>query len=437
MNRVLVLGGGLAGLSAAYHLRDLNPTVFEKEPEIGGICRSFEQDGFTFDVTGHLLHIKKDYTRKLIDHLLPGAFRFHARKAAIYSCDRTTPYPFQANTFGLPSSVVRDCLLGFIETLPNTSPPPDNFRDWALHTFGTGITQHFLFPFNEKFWKRDLSELTSDWVSWAIPKPSIEEVVNGALGIVNEGMGYNPRFSYPVEGGIDCLPRALASELGDIRTGHEVESIDTRRRVVTFRNGCTERYDNLINTLPLPVAFGLIGNAPESLAHAARGLDVISILDINLGIDRPNLSDQHWLYFPESRYIFTRVGFPMNFSDSAVPPGTSSVYVEITHRPGARPELEAACHDAIDGLIDCGVLRTDDRILTRHVIDIPHAYVVFDDYRQKHLPELISWLDSQDITVAGRYGDWDYYSMEDTILSGKRAAEKVGVKTGQMSPAEC
>ena len=87
----------------------------------------------------------------------------------------------------------------------NTNGGPQNFHDWVLHTFGAGIAQHFMLPYNEKFWKQDLRTITSDWVSWSIPKPKLEEVVNGALGLTNKGMGYNPRFIYPKDGGIDCL----------------------------------------------------------------------------------------------------------------------------------------------------------------------------------------------------------------------------------------
>src|ERR1041384_2637756 len=98
MKKIVIIGGGLAGLSAGYHLREHEPMLFEKESEVGGLCRSFKQDGFTFDCTGHLLHLRNPYIRELVETLLPGAFRHHERKAAIYSKSVTTAYPFQANT---------------------------------------------------------------------------------------------------------------------------------------------------------------------------------------------------------------------------------------------------------------------------------------------------------------------------------------------------
>jgi protoporphyrinogen oxidase len=426
--RVVIIGGGLAGTSAGYHLAEYDPIIFEKESEIGGLCRSFTQDGFTFDCTGHLIHLRNAYTKELVANILPDAFDAHERRAAIYSKSTTTPYPFQANTYGLPPEVVKECVIGFVESMQHTNGGPKNFHEWVLQTFGTGIAKHFMLPYNEKFWRQDLRHITADWVSWSIPKPSLEEVVNGALGLTNKGMGYNPKFIYPKLGGIDCLPQALARPIRRIKMNETVEYIDPQKKYVRMASGIEEPYDFLISTLPLPVAYRLLKGASDGLANAAKKLHAISVLNINLGIDRPDIHDQHWLYFPENEFIFSRVGFPMNFSKSAGPEGASSMYIEITHAPQEELNVEVATERAVLDLEKCGILQKGDRILTRHFIDIRFAYVVFDQHRQKHLQSLIDYLESRDIYTAGRYGQWDYYSMEDSILSGKKAANAVAGK---------
>jgi protoporphyrinogen oxidase len=426
MKKVAIIGGGLAGLSAGYHLAEYEPSVFEKESALGGLCRSFTQDGFTFDCTGHLIHLKNAYTKDLVANLLPDAFQAHERLAAIYSNSVTTPYPFQANTFGLPPQVIKDCVVGFVESMNgNGNGQPSNFHDWAVRTFGTGIAKHFMLPYNEKFWKQDLHGITSDWVSWAIPKPTLEEVVNGALGLTNKGMGYNPKFIYPKNGGIDCLPQALARNIRKVHTRQTVEYIEPRRKFIRFTDGREERYDVLISTLPVPVAFGMLRDTPDSLVADAKDLKAISVLNINIVVDRPGVSDQHWLYFPEEQFVFSRVGFPMNFSKSVAPEGTSSIYIEITHKPGEIISVEQAYERSVLDLQKAGILRQGDHVLTRHVLDIGFAYVVFDEHRQRRLETLLQYLESRDIYSAGRYGNWDYYSMEDSILSGKKAAEAV------------
>jgi protoporphyrinogen oxidase len=358
--------------------------------------------------------------------LLPDAFDSHERLAAIYSKQTITPYPFQANTYGLPPEVVKECIVGFVETLKtNGNGGERNFYDWTLQTFGAGIAKHFMVPYNEKFWKQDLRGITSDWVSWSIPKPTLEEVVNGALGLTNKGMGYNPRFIYPRTGGIDCLPQALARSIRKVYLEEPVTFVDPKKRYVKLMGGHEEPYDYLISTLPLPIMYGMLKDVPDTLNQAAQGLRAISVLNINVGVDRPKISDQHWIYFPENRFIFSRVGFPMNFSRSVSPPDMSSIYIEITHQSGNPPNLEEAYARSISDLQKCGILQPQYRILTRHVIDIRFAYVVFDKHRQAHLQRLLDYLESLNILSAGRYGRWDYYSMEDSILSGKAAAEKI------------
>jgi len=431
MKQIVIIGGGLAGVSAGYHLREFEPLLFEKESAIGGLCRSFTQDGFTFDCTGHLIHLKNAYTKELVAQILPNTFNAHERLAAIHSKGTMTPYPFQANTYGLPPEVVKECVIGFVESMQlNGNGGPKNFHDWVIRTFGEGIAKHFMLPYNEKFWKQDLRTITSDWVSWSIPKPTLEEVVNGALGLTNKGMGYNPKFIYPKDGGIDCLPQALARPIHRLHMNEVVEAIDPKRKYVRLVSGREEPYEHLISTLPLPLLFRMLKDTPDSLVYKAQQLHAISVLNINIGIDRPGVSDQHWIYFPEDRYIFSRVGFPTNFSRSVAPDGTSSMYIEITHQPQERPNIEEALERSIRDLRACGILQQSDRVLTTHVLDIKYAYVVFDQHRQAHLQDLLDYLESRDIFTAGRYGRWDYYSMEDSILSGKSAAEAVEARIG-------
>jgi protoporphyrinogen oxidase len=426
MKNTVIIGGGLAGLSAGYHLAEHEPTVFEREKEIGGLCRSFTQDGFTFDCTGHLIHLRNPYTKELVAKLLPDAFHAHERLASIYSKSVSTPYPFQANTYGLPPEVVKECVMGFVESMQEHSGgAPANFHDWTLRTFGTGIAKHFMLPYNEKFWKQDLHNITSDWVSWSIPKPTLEEVINGALGLTNKGMGYNPKFIYPKDGGIDCLPRALATSITKIHSEQSVERINPKRKVVRLAGGREEEYDSLVSTLPLPLLFRMLGDTPDALRQDAEKLSAISVLNFNIGVDRAGISNQHWIYFPEDQFIFSRVGFPMNFSTSVAPEGTSSIYIEITHPSRSKPNIEEAFDRSITDLQRCGILKPGDHILTRHMLDIEFAYVVFDVHRQKRLQNLLDYLESRDIFAAGRYGRWEYFSMEDSILSGKAAAERV------------
>ena len=119
--RVLILGSGLAGLSAGWHLqkRGIKAQIFEKEAEVGGLCRSKNIDGFGFDYDGHLLHFKHRYTFNFIKDLLGDNLTQHQRSSWIYAFDKYIRYPFQANLHSLPEEVIKECLLGFVQASKN------------------------------------------------------------------------------------------------------------------------------------------------------------------------------------------------------------------------------------------------------------------------------------------------------------------------------
>lgn len=425
---IVIVGAGLAGLSTAHHLQGLPCRILEKEPEAGGLCRSYQKNGFTFDYTGHLLHFRQAAIKALIERLLPTQLEKHTRRSYIYSHQTYTEYPFQVNTHGLPQEVVRECLLGFIDTLikPAAEAAP-SFKDWILNSLGEGIAKHFMVPFNEKLWQVPLDELTSDWVSWLVPKPELKDVVNGALGIKDKAFGYNPSFLYPAKGGIHALPQAFLPSVRDIAYEHELLEVDTIRRKAVFHAGCggqrAEDYDVLVSTIPLPELVRRCTDLPRSIREAAAGLRWVSVYSVNLGIGREKISDKHWIYFPERDYPFYRAGFPMNFSPALGRPGCSSLYVEISHLPGEEIPFGQLVERVRRGLEQAGILRSDDEIVVADVKNIYYAYVLFDRHRSRVVPQILDELKRRGIYSIGRYGLWEHTSMEDAIAQGKTLAE--------------
>ena len=446
---VVILGAGLAGLSAAYHLQEGGApfALYERETVVGGLCRSMTRGGFTFDCTGHLMHFRRPEIRTLVERLMGQAgseLIAHQRRAAIYSHGVFTDYPFQANTFGLPVEVVKECLMGFIEAwrkrdrqAPARLAPPRHFGEWVLRTFGAGIAGHFMTPFNEKLWQRPLSDLGCDWGGgWLIPVPSLEEVVQGALGLANRNMGYNPSFFYPKEGGIQRYPEAFAAQVTKgVHLGHELTAIDLGRRVVEFQDGQRVRYRRLISTIPLPELFRRAKGLPAAVTRQVDGLAHVSVTNVNLGVDRPTIVPYHWVYFPEPRFPFYRVGFPSNLTPSVAPPGQSLISVECSHRSDQPADRNVAIERALAGLRAAGLLRADDRITLREVVEIPYAYVIFDRARPRILARLQRALRAAGVRSIGRYGAWEHSSMEDAVWQGKEAAEAI-LKPRRSSTAE-
>jgi protoporphyrinogen oxidase len=431
--RTLILGGGMSGLSCAWHLKK-DYLLVEKSDEPGGLSRSIKQDGFVYDHTGHLLHLRNPYTLKLIPELLGDNLVLNQRRAWIYSHDAYTRYPYQANLFGLPKKVIEECLKGLIEAQlaapspsrrPEEGTSPESLKSWVLRTFGRGFAQHFFFPYNEKLWTVPPDILTSEWVAPFVPKPSIQEVIEGAFSDQTKKFGYNASFYYPKEGGIQALAFAFARGLPDIRLNTSVNTIDLVRKEATLSTGESLTYESLVNTAPLNRFLDMASALPPEIMAARKLLRYSSVYDINLGIKRPRLSDKHWIYFPEKKYRFYRVGFPMNFSVNMTPPGCSSMYVEIGFPPDKPFDEARALKDAVRGLLECGLLQSESEIVSKCLLRIPVAYVTYDANRTSATKSILDYLSSRNVSSIGRFGGWKYSYMEEAILEGKTAAERI------------
>lgn len=418
---VAVLGGGLTGLSASWHLAKAGVAqrAFEREAIAGGHAITLEEQGFRFDRTGHLLHLRTPEMRSLASEILrPEAYRNIQRRSAIFSHGVYTRYPFQANTFGLPPEVAYECLAGFIEAhFAKAAPEPQNFEQFCLRHFGSGISRHFMLPYNARLWGVPPHEITTEWCDRFVPLPSLEDVLRGAVGASPPELGYNANFWYP-ERGIGAFTSALA-ERTPLELSRAPRSIDLTQRELVFDDERV-RFDVLLSTIPLPALIDLLSEVPEPVREARARLRSTHLFYFDLGLSVPNPNPYHWIYVPEAKYPFYRVGCYSHFSDKLTPPGKSSLYVELVERRAPSPER--ALEGVVSGLMELGLLRSPADIELCRLRRIDHAYVIYDHAYRAALDVIEPFLTQQRILSAGRYGAWNYSSMEDALLMGKRAA---------------
>jgi len=432
----LIAGAGLTGLSCAYHLRE-GYLLVEKEDEPGGIVRTrIRHNGFLCDGTGHWLHLRNPAMKDLVSRLLPGELAEHERKAVVHMHGVFTPYPFQANTFGLPREVVLECLLGLVKArhpedfgLKHPEDPPRNFREWIVRYFGEGIARHFMVPYNEKLLGVSLDELRPEYAERFIPRPSLEDVIRGALGFSKESLGYNAKFVYPREGGISALPRSFARNLQmKPRFRTAVEEVNCKTRTATLSDGTQVRYRHLLNTVPLPHLIKMLKDVPPQIEQAARQLRATTVYYYDIGVRGPGTeaSRYHWIYFPEREFIFYRAGSYSAVHADAAPAGCRSYYVEMSGDPEKllRDEQQLK-QDVLAGLRKARVLSESDEILFMELSQIPFAYVIFDHNYERCRKVIFEFLASQGILTGGRWGGWGYGGMEDAMLDGKAAAEEI------------
>ncbi len=423
----VILGGGLTGLVAAERLAaaGVEVPVIERESEPGGACRSRTSDGFTFDHTGHLLHVARPETETYLREL--GVWQLlevHQRRAAVVVGDHVTPYPIQIHTHRLAPDVRRDCLLGFVRAWADAGDSETaNFRDWVLDRFGEGFARHFFFPYNQKLYRARPEELSLDWVGRYVPKPTLEEVVDGAFGLHRSEVGYNATFRYPRHGGIRMLPDAVAERVPGLQLESRVVGVHLGERWVKTTSGDRTTFDRLVSTVSLPALLDMVlDDLPGDVARARRALRWVRVLNLALGVEGDAPSDQHWLYIPDPELPYYRVGFPSNHGDVA-PRGCHTVSVEVALDPD-EGDVEGSSAAAETALEAAGMLDAE-RIRVRTLTVMDPAYVVFDLERRDAVAMLRRHLGERGVMIAGRWAEWKYSAMEDAILDGMSVARRL------------
>ncbi len=425
----LIIGGGLAGLAAAKGLEGRRDYLLaEKEIRPGGLAATLKKGGYHFDYSGHLLHLRWPETTRLILGALGSNCRRIKRDARIYAHDSWTPFPFQANLSGMPDGVKAECVSGFLKAY-NAGlgrPAPDGveaFAPWCRRVFGAGISRHFMLPYNAKLWQHPLSRLTTEWCAPFVPVPRPEEVVEGAYGRPNSGMGYNTVFHYPKRGGIGALSNALAAGSRGLRLGLEVTSVDLKKRIAEVRHFGPVHFRRLVNTSPLDEFAAMCADAPAAVRRAAARLRHNTVYVLNLGV-KGAVPPLHWGYFPGSGFPFYRAGIATNFSPELAPRGRASFYIEIA-TPGRALDLASAEEACIRGLEACGLIKSPAQVEEAMWLKIPCAYVIYDADRAAALPEIFGWLKERRVQSIGRYGSWKYSFMEESVREGLEAAARL------------
>jgi UDP-galactopyranose mutase len=470
----VIVGAGPTGLSAAFHL-GADALLLEQNDRVGGWCRSVEVNGFTFDYAGHIMFSNEQYVHDMYKLLLGENVHWQDREAWIYSKNVYTRYPFQGALYGLPAPVITECIVGAIEarfgslaakpdskangkpkkdactpgtlkdccadgileaevplatlhTAGTESAPPRNFEEFIYRVWGAGIAKHFAIPYNRKLWTVPLSEMETSWLGGRVPMPDLEEMIEGALRPIPRPMGPNARFGYPLRGGFQALMDAFLDHLkGELRLNTRVVSVSPSRRTLTLHDGREIRYEQLISTMPLPALVRAMGHeAPEKIRAACARLRHVSVRCVHLGVGRPNLTEKHWIYYPEDT-VFHRVFVQGNASPHCNPPGGFGLTCEITYSP-YKPlpvEGEELIRRCIEDCRRVGLFAPEDPVWATAQCDLPYAYVVYDHARAETIGLIREWMEQSGILLAGRYSEWEYYNSDHAFIAGKNAAAQV------------
>jgi protoporphyrinogen oxidase len=424
----IVIGGGIAGLTAARTLQQQGQDfiLLERCPTLGGLTRTVEVGEFCFDYTGHFLHLSRYPTPADIPYadLDNRDWIQVCRRSCCFVGGKLITAPIQYNLGELPPSIRAECVESYEKRPRNVQQQNTTFRDYIVNGFGERLADIFLIPQNEKTMAISLDRLSSCAVRRFFPIPDEALVRKGMRVGSRDNLGYNASFWYPRTGGISHLVEGLRKGVENCLVNQNIVAVDLNAKTLSTTTGGTFRWEVLFSSLPLKTLCQITGD--EELIAASRELSHSSTISFNIGLRvplRPEFQDIHWIYVPDRDIPFYRVGFYSNISKGTCTPGYSAIYVEAGMSPEYADRVDLVKNlqpDVLRSLEKLGwINRRDVVCVVAHTIR--HAYVHHTNSRDRVVSSILDRLRKHNVHAIGRYGQWDYTSMEDSMESARDA----------------
>jgi protoporphyrinogen oxidase len=422
---LVILGSGIAGISAASVIRYSYPRdylVLESSEGVGGIGASFKIDDFQFDYGIHGLYTEDEAILGMLSNAISGDHDSLELSIVDYWKGEWGRHPIYLNLASLPSEVASECLEDFVQNVGKVKVSVDaNFEEWCLSRLGHNLSTNFVFPYVRKFWTVEPSELTSDWMGSRIRVPSVEEIVMGAMVTDAPDHHYVKKVHYPRRGGFGAYAEGLARDVR-IELNKKAIHIDTELQRITFSDGSIVTYECIVSSVPLPSLLQIIEAVPRRVLDHAMKLKATSLALISIGIKRPQVLRQHWVYVHDSELTVSRLSSPSNWASTNAPPQMSSLQAEVYFR-GAVPSRNKLVRTVLKDLRSMNILRSSDEILVVDFRVKQFANVIYDFYRSRALEVIEAFLSERGIFACGRYGLWDYSLVPDVITTARKTAD--------------
>jgi protoporphyrinogen oxidase len=448
----LILGSGLAGLSASYHLGHEDCLILEKNLHAFGHLHADYREGFTWDQGPHVSFTKHQYVKDLFAEAVGGEFEEYEVKTSNFYKGHWIDHPAQCALYQLPEPLRSNCLASFLESrnYPTHESSPKNYSEWLEKAFGPVFAQTFPSAYTRKYWTRDPSELTTEWVGPRVFQPNVNDVIEGSKGPLGRSTHYITKVRYPRQGGYKSFGQKIALN-ANINYGHEVNRVDLKERKVWCTNGSSFNYNRLINTLPLPVFVSLCAQATHNELEAATQLSCSQLLLVNVTAPHDTIRQENWMYVYDEDKYSTRINCTEKLATLNAPKHHTGVQVEVyfsRHRPLNQSPTQIA-DSVVSELVTMGLIDTETASGTqigKHTVYAPWANVVFDHATRPSLHTIWRWLESYglaresddlhpltdwtnktdrqlgNLAMAGRFGQWKYYWTDDCVLRGSELA---------------
>ncbi len=444
--RVVILGAGPTGLGAGWRLRELGFErfhIYDQAAKVGGLAASHtDSRGFTWDIGGHVQFSHYRYFDRLMATALGDQWLHHQRESWVWIEDRFVPYPFQNNIRHLKPDTMWKCLKGLIQLYKQPiTQKPNHFGQWVTATFGQGLADVFMIPYNFKVWAFPAEMMDYNWIGERVAVTDLERLVDNVLHKKDDlSWGPNNTFQFPKNGGTGAVWEAVADKLGrsKISLNMTVSGVDVSAKRVHFSDGTSADYDVLISTLPLDRLIDLA--QLDSLKTAAAGLKYSSSNIIGIGLSgKPpkDLATKCWMYFPESDCPFYRVTHFSHYSPNNVPDINKcwSLMAEVsesTHKPVDAAKL---LEQTVAGLHATKLIDRSHEVVSTWTYRAHHGYPTPALGRDECLNAIHPELEKHHIYSRGRFGGWKYEvsNQDHSLMQGVELIDKLALSIPEVT----
>lgn len=420
---IVILGAGIAGISTGYFLKENKPIIYESSKTYGGLCNSFLINGFTFDNAIHMSFTNIKECREIFDKT---EYFMQKPKPYNYYYGIWLKHPVQNNLFNLPISEKITAIKDFINK-PEMKNNFNNYEEWLISNYGNYIAKKFPMVYTRKYWTMEAERLGTSWIDSRMHKPSLEELLYGAMDENTNNVYYAKEMRYPQKGGFKKFLSPIAENI-NIKYSKKAILIDVDKKFVEFDDGTKIDYSTLVSSIPLPEIIRIIKDVPYDVQKASSNLLYTSVALISVGLKKIINTKSTWLYIYDEDIPAARAYFPHLKSINNAPYGCSSIQFEVYYSKYKKLNMddESLKKCILNSIIKMN-LATDKDVIFMELKKVEYANVIFENNIYENREKVMDFLEDKGIITIGRFGEWDYFWSDQSFMSGKKAADKIKV----------